>query len=238
MTMAYKLWYWPHIQGRGEFVRLPLEAAGIDYVDMARRDGVDALIADLQGREGRGPFAPPYLALCDGSTVAQVANILQFLGERHGFAPADAADRLWLHQFQLTVADLVAEVHQVHHPVGTGLYYEDQKAEAARFAEEFRAERMPKFLRHFEQAAGAVPGDWLLGERWSYGDTSLFQLVEGLRFMFPRRMLSLEREIPGVLAIRDRVAALPGIRAYVDSGRRIPFNKDGIFRAYPELDGD
>jgi glutathione S-transferase len=133
---------------------------------------------------------------------------------------------------------MVAEVHQVHHPVGTGLYYEDQKAEAARFAEEFRAERMPKFLRHFEQAAGAAPGDWLLGERWSYGDTSLFQLVEGLRFMFPRRMLSLEREIPGVLAIRDRVAALPGIRAYLDSGRRIPFNDQGIFRPYPELDGD
>jgi len=233
--MPYRLWYWAEIQGRGEFVRLPMEAAGIAYVDMAREQGSDALIADMRKRRGRAPFAPPYLD-ADGMTIAQVANILLFLGERHALAPSDMAGRLWLHQLQLTIADFVAEVHQVHHPVGTGLYYEDQKAEAARFAKEFREDRMPKFLGHFEQAANAEPGDWLVGDRWTYGDCALFQLVEGLRYMFPRRMASLERDIPSLLRIHGQVAALPGIEAYLASPRRIPFNADGIFRHYPELD--
>lgn len=235
--MAYDLWYWTGIQGRGEFVRLPLEAAGIAYRDRARELGDDAMIADMEDRGPRRPFAPPYLA--DGErTIAQVADILLFLGEREGLGPADAADRLWLHQVELTVTDLVAEVHQVHHPVGMGLYYEEQKPEAARFAEEFREERMPKFLRYFEDAAGANPGTWLIEERWTYGDTSLFQIVEGLRYMFPRRMGAIERDYPGVIAIHDAVAALPGIRAYLASTRRLAFNTQGIFRHYPELDAE
>jgi glutathione S-transferase len=233
--MAYDLWYWPSIQGRGEFVRLVLEAGGIAYRDRAREEGAEALMADMRARGPRGPFAPPYLAL-DGVAVAQVANILLFLGEREGLAPSEPGDRLWLHQVQLTVADFVAEVHQVHHPIGTGLYYADQKAEAARFAKEFREERMPKFLGYFEQAAQANPGDWLVDGRWTYGDTSLFQLVEGLRYMFPRRMQAIERDYPELLAIHDRVGDLPGIRGYLASERRIPFNEDGIFRRYPELD--
>lgn len=235
--MAYDLWYWTGIQGRGEFVRLPLEAAGIAYRDRARELGDDALVDDMEGRGPRRPFAPPYLV--DGDrAIAQVADILLFLGEREGFGPADAADRLWLHQVQLTVTDLIAEVHQVHHPVGMGLYYEEQKPEAARFAEEFREERMPKFLRYFEDAAGANPGAWLVEERWTYGDTSLFQIVEGLRYMFPRRMGAIERDYPGLIAIHDAVAALPGIRAYLASARRLAFNTQGIFRHYPELDAE
>jgi glutathione S-transferase len=233
--MAYRLWYWAEIQGRGEFVRLPMEAAGIDYVDMARERGSDALIADMEKRQGRAPFAPPYLD-ADGVTIAQVANILLFLGERHALAPSDMAGRLWLHQLQLTVTDFIAEVHQVHHPVGTGLYYEDQKAEAARFAKEFREARMPKFLGYFEAAANAEPGDWMTGDRWTYADCSMFQLVEGLRYMFPRRMAALERDIPTLLRIHGQVAALPGIEAYLASPRRIAFNTQGIFRHYPELD--
>ncbi|WP_213979119.1 glutathione S-transferase [Sphingomonas sp. dw_22] len=234
--MAYDLWYWTGIQGRGEFVRLPLEAAGIAYRDRARTEGDNALMADMERRR-RKPFAPPYLVAGD-RVIAQVAEILLFLGQREGFAPTDEADRLWLHQIELTVTDLIAEVHQVHHPVGAGLYYEEQKPEAARFAQEFREERMPKFLGWFEDAIRANGRDWLVGDRWSYGDTSLFQIVEGLRYMFPRRMKALEKGFPGLIAIHGRVAELPGIRAYLASDRRLAFNTSGIFRHYPELDAE
>ena len=233
--MAYKLWYWPSIQGRGEFVRLALEAAEIAYEDCARTVGEEGLLADLNDRTGRTPFAPPYLEL-DGLVIAQVANILMYLGERHSIAPSTMADRLWLNQLQLTIADLVAEVHNVHHPVAMMDYYDDQKPEAARAAKQFREERLPKFLGHFEDAAQANPGDWLIDHRWSYADTSLFQIVEGLRYMFTQRMKTLEPEYPNLIRIHDQVAELPGIKAYLKSDRRIAFNTDGIFRAYPELD--
>lgn len=235
--MAYKLWYWPGIQGRGEFVRLALEAGGIEYRDMAREQSDEALLADLNARVGRTPFAPPYLDTGE-TVIAQVANILLYLGERHHLAPGALADRLWLNQLQLTIADLVAEAHNVHHPVATGAYYHKQKAEAARAAEGFRAERMPKFLGHFEDAANANDGDWVAGTRWTYADTSLFQVVEGLRYAFPRRMAAIEGDYPALIALHDRVAQLPGVAAYLASDRRIPFNEDGIFRHYPELDGE
>ncbi|MDQ0838598.1 glutathione S-transferase [Sphingomonas faeni] len=233
--MAYKLWYWPSLQGRGEFVRLALEGAEIAYEDCARAVGEDGLMADLNDRTGRTPFAPPYLEL-DGLVIAQVANILMYLGERHGLAPSAMADRLWLNQLQLTIADLVAEVHNVHHPVAMMDYYDDQKPEAARAAKQFREERMPKYLGHFEDAAQANPGDWLIDHKWSYADTSLFQLVEGLRYMFPKRMKTLESEYPNLVRLHDQVAELPGIKAYLRSDRRLAFSTDGIFRAYPELD--
>jgi glutathione S-transferase len=232
-----RLWYWPTIQGRGEFVRLALEAAGIAYEDRARVEGAEALLDDMEAREGRAPFAPPYLEI-DGITVAQVAAILLFLGDRHGLAPSNIADRYWVHQVQLTIADMVAEVHNVHHPVAMMAYYHEQKAEAARAAAQFRDERMPKYLDHFEAAATANEGEWLIDGRWTYADTSLFQLWEGLHYMFPRRMATLAPRYPGLKRVRDLVAALPGIRAYLASERRIAFNEDGIFRHYPELDGE
>ncbi len=233
--MAYKLWYWPYLQGRGEFVRLALEGAEIAYEDCARGVGEEGLLADLNNRTGRTPFAPPYLEL-DGLVIAQVANILMYLGERHGLAPSNMADRLWLNQLQLTIADLVAEVHNVHHPVAMMDYYDDQKPEAARAAKQFREARMPKYLGHFEDAAQANPGDWLIDHKWSYADTSLFQVMEGLRYMFPQRMKTLEPDYPNLVRIHDQVAELPGIKAYLKSDRRLAFNTDGIFRAYPELD--
>ncbi|MGA1799379.1 glutathione S-transferase [Sphingomonas sp. 4RDLI-65] len=235
--MAYKLWYWPSIQGRGEFVRLALEGAEIEYEDCARGVGEEGLMADLNDRTGRTPFAPPYLEL-DGLVIAQVANILMYLGERHGLAPSTMADRLWLNQLQLTIADLVAEVHNVHHPVAMMDYYADQKPEAARAAKQFREERLPKYLGHFEDAAQANPGEWLIDHKWSYADTSLFQVIEGLRYMFPKRMKTLEPEYPNLVRIHDQVAELPGIKAYLKSDRRLAFNTDGIFRAYPELDAE
>jgi glutathione S-transferase len=234
--LSYELWYWPTIQGRGEFIRLALEGAGIAYRDCAREDGVEPML-DRLAAEPRPPFAPPFLEL-DGISIAQVANILQYLGERHDLALSNMRERLWANQLQLTVADLVAEVHDVHHPVGVGDYYDDQKPEAARAAVQFRDERLPKFLTYFETAVGDHSGPWAVDHRWTYLDTSLFQLVEGLRHAFPRRMATLEADCPRLTGIRDAVAALPGIADYLASDRRVPFNQDGIFRHYPELDAD
>lgn len=235
--MSHDLWYWPDIQGRGEFVRLFLEAAGVAYRDRAREAGAEVLMADLAARGPRGPFAPPYLDL-GNEVVAQVAHILAVLAERHGHGGGDPATTRWLHQLQLTVTDLLAEVHDVHHPVDVSAYYEEQRREAARAAARFRAERLPKFLAHFEAAAGANDGAFVAGDDWSHVDTSFFQLVEGLRHAFPRRMAVIEAGLPRLLALRDRVAALPGIAAYLASDRRLPFSAEGVFRHYPELDGD
>lgn len=233
--MAYKLWYWPSIQGRGEFVRLPMEAAGIAYQDCARELGAEALLKDMTARTPFAPFAPPYLDT-GKMVVAQVGHILTYLSDAHGLAPTNEATLFWVIQLQLTVTDFVAEVHNVHHPVALDGYYEDQKAEAARNAKGFRDQRMPKFLGYFEHATMAVEGDWIAGDRWSPIDTSLFQMVEGLRYMFPKRMAAIEGDYPGLAALHDRVAALPGIAAYLKSDRRIAFSTDGIFRHYPELD--
>ncbi|KQM61685.1 MULTISPECIES: glutathione S-transferase [unclassified Sphingomonas] len=234
--MIYDLWYWPTIQGRGEFIRLPMEAAGIDYRDCARVEGVEAMQRHL-ARIPRAPFAPPFLEF-DGLRIAQVANILQYLGERHGLALSSIRDRQWSNQWQLTIADLVNEVHAVHHPVAMSAYYDEQRPEAARTAQQFLKERLPRYLRYFDTLIGEHDGPWAIDHRWTYVDTSLFQIVEGLRYAFPRRMATLARDLPRLIALRDRVAELPGIAAYLASDRRIAFNTDGIFRHYPELDAD
>jgi glutathione S-transferase len=236
MVQPYELYYWPSIQGRGEFVRLALEEAGADYVDVARRDGgVDLLTAALE--VGDHPaFAPPFLKAGE-QTIGQVANILLYLGEQHGLAPRTEPGRLWVHQLQLTIADLVTEAHDTHHPIASMLYYEDQKPEAKRRAADFVETRIPKFMAYFARLlANPEPRDYLLGERVSYADLSLFQVIEGLRYAFPNAMKKIEQEHPELTGLRDRVAARPKISAYLASPRRIPFNQDGIFRRYPELD--
>lgn len=238
--MAYALYYWPEIQGRGEFVRLALEDAGADYSDVARtKTGMAAMVAMLSDKSAtRPPFAPPFLKH-GRLTVAQVANILLYLGPRLGLAPRGGGDRLFVHQLQLTVTDLVAEAHDTHHPVGTGLYYEDQKPEARRRAKEFRESRIGKFLRYFEHVIVANPNgkEWLVGASPTYIDLSLFQVIEGLRYGFPIAMAKQESHWPHLIALHGRVAARPRIAAYLASDRRIPFNEDGIFRHYRELDG-
>ena len=236
--MPYDLWYWPSIQGRGEFVRLPLEAAGIEYRDRARDEGAEALMDDMEARSGWGaPYAPPYLA--DGDfCIAQTAHIVSWLGEQHGFGGESAAETLGLIQLQLVVTDIVAEAHDTHHPVGTGDYYEDQKDEAKRTAKGFREDRIPKYFDHFEAALGIVEGPFVRGATWSHVDTSLFQLVRGLEYAFPKHMAALSSDYPKLHACADAVAALPGIADYLKSDRRISFNEDGIFRHYPELDAD
>jgi glutathione S-transferase len=238
--MTYDLYYWPGIQGRGEFVRLALEAAGADYRDVARAPGGTRAMLTLMADKGLAhpPFAPPFLV--DGEVmIAQAANILFYLGTRLGLAPDAETDRLFVHQLQLTVTDLVAEAHDTHHPMGGSLYYEDQKPEAARRAKSFRDERIEKYLGYFERVLGANPAGrgHLVGAALTYVDLSLFQVIEGLRYAFPRAMAPLEAGWPGLIALHDRVAALPALAAYLASERRIPFNEDGIFRHYPELDG-
>ena len=239
--MTYQLYYWPSIQGRGEFVRLALEHAGAPYVDVARSDeagGVKALIRAMGDKTPvHPPFAPPFLK--DGDLiVGQTAAILLHLGPKLGLAPKDEAGRLWTHQIQLTIADLVLEAHDTHHPLGGDLYYDDQKPEAARRAKGFRESRIPKHLGWLERILAANPAGsgWLVGEAVTYADLSAFQVVEGLRYAFPRAAGRALADTPGLGKLAARVKALPMIAAYLASPRRIAFNEDGIFRRYPELD--
>jgi glutathione S-transferase len=234
--MTYELFYWPSIQGRGEFVRLALEEAGVDYVDVARgRGGMARMMAAMDGAD-HPSFAPPFLKAGD-VTVGQTANILMFLGDHHGLAPQDVQGRYWVNQIQLTIADLVAEVHETHHPIATSLYYEDQRPEAKRRAADFIDTRIPKFFDWFENILSRPePKDYLLGDDVTYADLSLFQAVEGLRYAFPKTLARIDAGYPLLMALRDRVAARPRIAAYLKSPRRIPFNEEGIFRHYKELD--
>ncbi len=238
--MKYQLYYQPSIQGRGEFVRLSLEDAGADYVDVARdpnfgRAGIIKILEDptVEHRS----FAPPFLK-AGKLMIGQTANILQFLGPRLGLVPKDQVSRIWANQMQLTITDWVAEVGAVHHPIANVLYYEEQKDEAKRRASYFTSLRIPKFLAYYEailnqNAKGAV---FLFGKSAGYVDLSLFQMVEGLRYAFPKTMAKLEPNYPRVVALRDRVAARPRLKKYLASPRRLPFNQNGIFRHYPELD--
>ena len=237
----YELHYWPTIQGRGEFVRLALEYAAIPYKDVARLPeyqggGGSALYESLDSVHPRTiPFAPPYLK-AGRIVIGQTANILLFLGARHRLAPASEAGWLWTHQLQLTIADYVAEVHDTHHPISLGDYYEDQKPAAAKRTTAFRKSRIPKFFGYFEKVLDRAGSKFVNGKQPSYADLSLFQVVEGSRYAFPRWMHKHERQYPKLIALRDRVAALPRIASYLESPRRIAFNEDGIFRYYKELD--
>lgn len=231
--MRYQLYYWPTIQGRGEFVRLALEEASAEYDDLARDDEAPMIRLMEKGPAKHRPFAPPFLK-AGRLLIGQTANILLFLGERHGLAPKDTAGKFWVNQLQLTIADLVAEVHDGHHPISGSLYYEDQRREAAWRTKHLREERLPKYLGYFDAVLGRWP--WLAGRRFSYADLSLFELVEGLRYAFPRTMKRLEKKHPRLIRLRDRVAERPRIAAYLKSDRRLPFTTEGIFRHYPELD--
>ena len=234
--MPYELYYWPTIQGRGEFIRLSFEEAGAAYIDVARKRGTASMIKLMNGKGiARPPYAPPFIK--DGRhIVAQTANILLYLGARLRLAPTDEAGRLWLHQFQLTISDLVVEIHDTHHPVTTYLYYEEQRPAAKRRTADFWRYRIPKMLGYFERLLAKSRGPYLLGRRLCYVDLSLFQIVEGLRYAFPRRMRRFEKKVPRIVALRDRVAARPRIAAYLASERRVPFSQWGIYRYFKELD--
>jgi len=234
----YQLYYWPEIQGRGEPIRLAFEEAGVPYDDVGRRPeeegGGDAAIVRIlrETHKGLRPFAPPVLVYGD-LVIAQSAEILQWLAPRLGLVPDGERERLAAHQIQLTIADFFVEVHDVHHPIGVSLYYEDQRDEALRRAKPFTHERLPKFLAWFEHA---ITGDHVFGDTVSYVDLSLFQTVAGLDYAFPRAMKRLAPKIKRLRALHERIAERPRIAAYLASPRRIPFNEMGIFRHYDELD--
>jgi glutathione S-transferase len=240
--MRYQLYYQPSIQGRGEFIRLALEECGADYIDVARdsnfgRPGIMKFLEDPSLEHP--PFAPPFLR-AGKLLLSQTANILQFLAPQHNLVPKSAASRLWAHQLQLTIADWLYETGQTHHPIANALYYEEQAAEAKKRAAHFTATRMPKFLGYFERILkrNAKGGDFIFGKKVSYVDLSLFQMIEGLRYAFPRTMARLEPQDPRLITLHDRVMARPRIAAYLSSPRRLPFNQQGIFRHYPELEED
>ena len=233
--MRYELYYWPEIQGRGEFVRLALEEGGANYVDVARGKAGTSTMFKTMERRTRPPYAPPFLK-AGKLVIAQTAIILHYLGPRLKLVPRSEADRLWAHQLQLTVADLVKEIHDTHHPISSQLYYEDQRPAAKRYTKEFWRHRVPKLLGYFESVLEKSGGPYVFGRKVSYVDLSLFQVIEGLRYAFPKRMRRFRKNVPRLMALRDRVAERPRIAAYLQSDRRIPFNEWGIFRAYRELD--
>lgn len=235
--MQYELFYWPDIQGRGEFIRLALEEGGADYVDVARRKGGEGkMLAIMQKtRLKQVPFAPPFLK-AGKLLIAQTTNILLFVGRRHNLVPASEAAMLWTHQLELTIADFLVEIHDTHHPIGSGLYYEDQTKEAKRRAQDFLKNRVPKFFDYFETVLERGRTGFLVGARLTTPDLSLFQIVEGLSYAFPRATRRFERKYPRILALHERVGRRPRIAAYLKSDRRIPFNQMGIFRHYRELD--
>jgi glutathione S-transferase len=238
--MRYELYYWPTIQGRGEFIRLALEEAGADYVDIARRPGrrgVPAMKKVLAAKRlARPPYAPPFLK-AGKLVIGQTANILLYLGPRLGLAPRDEAGALWAHHLQLTIADLVTHIHDTHHPISGWFFNEQQRPAAKLRTADFWRYRLPKFLGHFERVLERSGGPHLLGRRLTYVDLSLFQVVEGLRYAFPKRMKRFERKVPRVIALHDRVAKRPRIAAYLGSKRRIAFSQWGIYRYFKELDG-
>jgi glutathione S-transferase len=234
-AMDYALYYWSGIQGRGEFVRLALEDAGASYTDVARVEGDAAIAPFLDGEHpGVWPFAPPFLR-AGRLLIGQTANILAWLGPRLRLLPEGESAQVHAAQLQLTIADLVTEVHDSHHPVASGLYYEDQRDEAARRAADLRAHRLPKFLGHFEQVLQRAGGRHALRQH-SYVDLSLFQVMAGLDYAFPRAMQRLRRDLPLLCALQQRVAGRPNVAAYLASPRRLAFNRNGIFRHYDELD--
>lgn len=241
--MTYELYYWPGIQGRGEFIRLALEEGGARYRDVAcvpesRGGGVAAILRMLEARGvRRPPFAVPVLR-AGSQLIAQTPNILLYLGGRLGLAPRDAPGRLWTHQLQLTILDLYLEIFHTHHPLGDGYAYEEQKAAAGRRTRDFLRVRLPKFLGYFERVLELNPGrgPWMVGGRVSYADLSMAQLIAGLDYAFPRASRRLLRRCPRLLALHAAVFARPRIARYLASGRRLAFNNEDLFRHYPELD--
>ena len=233
--MSIELWYWPTIPGRGEFVRLFMEAGEIEYEDMAREKGAEALVEDMATREGIRPLAPPYI-VDDDLCIGQTAHILAYLTDKHGLGTGEIELDLKLIQLQLDIADFIAEVHATHHPIAGSLYYQDQMEAAYENARAFRELRIPRYLDHFEMALESHGGPFVLGEQWSHVDTSLFQLIEGLDYAFPKRMRELD--YPRLELCRQAVMEIDGVAAYLASDRRMEFSEEGIFRHYPELDSE
>ena len=241
--MTYELYYWPGIQGRGEFVRLALEEAGAPYRDVAlvpeaKGGGAAGVVKVLNARSNRRPpFAPPILK-AGRQFIAQTPDILLYLGSHLPLAPRDEAGKLWTHQLQLTISDLYLEIFSTHHPLGDAYAYEEQKSAAKRRTKDFLSTRLPKFLGYFERVLerNRARGPWLVGTRLSYADLSMAQVIAGLRYAFPTATGKALGSRPRLRSLYDRVFERPRIALYAASGRRLAFNNEDLFRHYPELD--
>ncbi|KAI9326723.1 putative glutathione S-transferase [Obelidium mucronatum] len=230
--MKVQLFYWPTIQGRGEFVRLLLEETKTDYEDVARSgaEGLKAMRDAMSSGDPSlvQPLSPPFVKIDGLPVVFHVANILLVLGNRLGLGGKTEDERVVVNQLQLSIADLVSEIHDGHHPIAVSLYYEDQKQEAARRTVHLVTERIPKYLKYFESILVKNSLNWLVGDGITYVDLSMFQVLVGLEYAFPKAMTRLSQEIPCLMKLKDS--------EYLASTRRIPFNENGIFRHYSELD--
>ncbi|MNR19982.1 hypothetical protein D3C85_1368010 [compost metagenome] len=71
----------------------------------------------------------------------------------------------------------------------------------------------------------------------TYADLSLFQLVEGLQYAFPKAAARALAATPAVVKLHANIRRRQRVHDYLQSPRRIAFNEDGIFRRYAELDG-
>jgi glutathione S-transferase len=241
--MTYELYYWPGIQGRGEFIRLALEEGGARYREvgaLSEREGggVPAILRMLAARGiTRPPFAVPVLK-AGRQLIAQTPNILLYLGGRLRLAPRDEPGRLWTHQLTLTILDLYVEIFATHHPLGDGYAYEEQKGPARRRTRYFLRMRLPKFLGYFERVLelNRAHEPWMVGARLSYADLSMAEMIAGLTYAFPKATARGLRRRPRLAALHEAVFERPRIARYLASGRRLPFNNDDLFRHYPELD--
>jgi len=239
--MAYELYYWPFIPGRGEPVRLTFAFGGVAYRDVAReapspKEGAEILVSFNEGERSEGhPFAPPYLIVDeDGERTLhwQSAHLCDLVARREGLV--DEANASYAASLVLTLADLMDEAHDTHHPLATGLYYEEQKDAAKVRAGYFWENRIPKYLGFFEHHASDA--GTLVGEATSHVDAIAWHVLEGLHYAFPKAMASYAGRWPKLEALRACVPQHPSLGAYIASDDRMAFNEQGIFRRYPELD--
>ncbi|EJU05030.1 glutathione S-transferase C-terminal-like protein [Dacryopinax primogenitus] len=250
----YILHYWGGIPGRGEYVRLAFEYAGVSYTD----SNDSAKLLKTLRSTSPSHFAPPMLELPNGKILSQTPAILNYLAPKLGLAGEKGNllknavedddereeaefERSIVNQLVLTALDLCVEAHDSHHPIASSLYYEDQKQEALRRAEDFLKLRIPKYLAHFEETLrkNKVSHSHLVGKTTTTADLVLFHVVDGLLYAFPRRMGALDKggKYKRVLKLHEKIMAEGGIKEYVESGRRRKFGV-GLFRHYPELDGE
>ncbi|MCJ1328883.1 hypothetical protein MMC10_005560 [Thelotrema lepadinum] len=251
----FELLYWPTMPGRGEFIRLPLEATGVAYNDVCneQKSGMgqlSKLIDSSSTSDSDGnpvAFAPPVLRVTgagkDGTSLVihQTPAILAYLAPQIGMVPEDdAGAAAYVAQIALTALDLNNETHDTHHPVGVSLYYEDQKDEALKKAKDFRENRIPKFFSYFERVLKGNEkdgkGQYLVGDKLTYADTTVWQVLDGLYFAFPKEIAAREKEYPLLIgSFYPKFKQEKGIKDYLASDRRLPYSM-GIFRHYPELD--
>lgn len=228
------------------------EATKTPYTDVANEDSKDGYAEvqrvcmngdSLESDEGNPPvFSPPALRVKhDGRAkpliISQTPNILIYLGDKLGLV-GEGDDKFWIQQLALTALDLNNEVHDTHHPIAVMQYYKDQKEESLKKAKDVRETRIPKFLSYFERTlkwnATAGKHKYLVGDGLTYADTTVWQVLDGLSFAFPRELEARKKEFPELLttfyeSIKEE------LMEYLNSSRRLKYS-DGVFRYYPELD--